>query len=206
VLTCFGHTLTIFRAHILVSKVHLKTCSSPYNCVLKHLKFVHLSFQSLPDRPTECSIPSDNRLFKLLFNLPWTERCTKNYYVLTQNYVDHYTFYGVLLTTGCKPRRWSIYNRNMQAQINNKGYIYFYKCICWYYIHKLNYKYTSTDFFVLDELIHELFLEKNTISTKNSIVHILYRTTWVSTFVETQNDFDWNSYSIQIFVSPLFMR
>jgi hypothetical protein len=25
----FGHILTIFRAYILVSKVHLKICSSP---------------------------------------------------------------------------------------------------------------------------------------------------------------------------------
>ena len=30
--TYFSHTLTIFRAHILVIRVHLKMCSSPYNC------------------------------------------------------------------------------------------------------------------------------------------------------------------------------
>ena len=35
--TCFGHILTIFRAYILVPRVHLKVCSSPYNFVLNTL-------------------------------------------------------------------------------------------------------------------------------------------------------------------------
>jgi hypothetical protein len=33
--TCFGHTLAIFRAYILVSRVRLKMCSSPYNVCIK---------------------------------------------------------------------------------------------------------------------------------------------------------------------------
>ena len=38
--------------------------------------------------------------------------------------MDYYTFSNVLLTLGCKPRRWSMYDRNMQAQIrSNEGYI-----------------------------------------------------------------------------------
>ena len=64
--TCFGHTLTIFRAHILVTRVHLKMCSSP-------------------DCPTAYIIPFDNGIFKLLncltIYLEWTG--VQNYDVLT---------------------------------------------------------------------------------------------------------------------------
>jgi hypothetical protein len=33
--TCFSYTLTIFKAYILVSRVHVKMCSSPYNFCVK---------------------------------------------------------------------------------------------------------------------------------------------------------------------------
>jgi hypothetical protein len=73
--TCFGHTLTVFRAYVLVPRVCIKMCSSPYNFVLKRIKLVHFFDQNRFTKGCRIQHSFDMEIFetfKLLVDLSWT--------------------------------------------------------------------------------------------------------------------------------------